>query len=506
MLNYIRYISGLLLVLFASSCSVSDKQIFNVLDYGAKNDGETLCTNNIQSAIDDCAKSGGGTVLIPSGDYLVGTINLKSHIHLELSNGARLIATTDLSQYQKHNDELAGVLYTEDAEDISVTGFGSIYGQGMKFMYPDSAKVISGPVLESTRQKENFRKVMKGIGDGPLYPKDRYHQMIIFSNCRNIELHDFKCIDSPYWCFLIVHCDGVTIDNIKIDNNLLIPNSDGIDLISSSNVNVSNCNISCGDDAIILAGYRWHFGDPGFKRIKSHVRNINVSNCILRSRSSAIRLGGWDENKMSDFNFNNITIYDSNRGINVNIRDSAGIENVNFNDITIKTRLHTGDWWGQGEPIVISTMLGKGTPPGPIRNFNFSNIECEGENSIYIYAGEGCTIENIRFSNFSFHLRQSNLDEVAGGNYDLRPSAYSDKDIFAADTPVIHVENAKNVIFRDGSISWDKNIKSPYFTYPIIGIDVDKLSIYDVSASQSPVFSSNQMCWLKNCRNVTQTR
>ena len=123
-----------------------------------------------------------------------------------------------------------------------------------------------------------------------------------------------------------MHCDRVTVDNLKIDNNLVIPNSDGLDIISSSNVNVSDCYISCGDDAIVLAGYDWHFGDPGFKRITRPSENINVSNCILRSRSSAIRIGGWDQNVMSDYSFSNITIFDSNCGVNINIRDYAGVD------------------------------------------------------------------------------------------------------------------------------------------------------------------------------------
>ncbi len=100
-------------------------------------------------------------------------------------------------------------------------------------MYADSAKVIAGPVLGYVRQGENLRKVREGIGDGPLHPKDRFHQMIVFSNCTNVRLDEFKCIDSPYWCFLIVHCDGVQVHGVRIDNNLNIPNSDGLDIISS---------------------------------------------------------------------------------------------------------------------------------------------------------------------------------------------------------------------------------------------------------------------------------
>ena len=489
-------------VIFAAGCAHNADGVFDILDYGADRSGKKLSTAAIQSAIDACSEAGGGVVSVPKGDYLVGTLNLRSNVEFRFNTGARLVATTDLSQYQKHNDELAGVFYTEDADNVSITGKGVVFGQGMEFMYADSAKVISGPALDYVRQKGNFRKVYEGIGDGPLYPKDRFHQMIVFSNCTNVELKDFTCIDSPYWCFLVVHCDRVTVDNLKIDNNLVIPNSDGLDIISSSNVNVSDCYISCGDDAIVLAGYDWHFGDPGFKRITRPSENINVSNCILRSRSSAIRIGGWDQNVMSDYSFSNITIFDSNCGVNINIRDYAGIENINFANLDIETRLHTGDWWGQGEPIKITAIRGTENSTGSIRNVRFTNVTTRSENSVYVYAAPECTVENIYFSNFDFKVSQSALAEVSGGNIDLLPTIVQDKELFASDTPVFYAENADWVVLENGTMSWDSNITEPYFTVPVEAVRVSGLVIDNVKAEISPVARSRALLSAEACTDV----
>lgn len=483
-------------------CNGHTNDLFNVLDYGAGNDGRTLATASIQSAIDACARVGGGVVLLPKGDYLVGTLNLRSHIEFRFETGARLIATTDLAQYQRHNTELAGVFYTEKADHVSITGKGTIFGQGMEFMYPDSAKVISGSVLDYVRQGKDLRRVSEGIGDGPLYPKDRFHQMIVFSDCTHIELSDFTCIDSPYWCFLIVHCDRITAHNLKIDNNLNIPNSDGLDIISCSNVNVSDCYISCGDDAVVTAGYDWHFGDPGFQRITRPSSNIHFSNCILRSRSSAIRIGGWDQNVMSDYNFSNITIFDSNCGININIRDYAGIDNINFTNLNIETRLHTGDWWGNGEPIKISAIPGRESVPGAIRNVHFTNVTCRSENSVYIYAAPECTVENIYFTNFDFFLKQSKLDPVSGGNIDLRPTSVPEKEFFASDTPIFYAENTKNICLNNGTMSWGSNISQPYFTAPVEAVGVHALSIDRVAAARSPANPSAPLVVAKGCVNL----
>lgn len=181
---------------------------------------------------------------------------------------------------------------------------------------------------------------------------------------------------------------------------------------------MSNCIIRCGDDAITLTAYAHHYGDPGFKVIMEPSRNININNCILQSRSAGIRIGGWDQNEMMDYNFSNISIYDSNRGILISLGDYAGLTNCNFTNINIHTRLHTGDWWGNGEPIRILAMKGvEGHSVGKIRNVHFSNINCEGGSSILLLATDESLIENVSFTNFNFVLKESKLEDVGGRQF-----------------------------------------------------------------------------------------
>lgn len=477
--------------------------VYNVMEAGAKNNGRENTTTQIQNAIDKCFTNGGGVVFVPAGEYLVGTLNLRSNVEFHLENGAVIKASTDLKQYQKHNEQPAGLFYTEDAENVSITGQGKIWGRGIEFMYPDSAKVIRGEVNKYIRQKYDFRKVEKGIGDGPLMPKDRYHQMIIFSNCRNVRLSGFECIDAPYWTILIVHCDRVYITGLSVNNNLLIPNNDGMDIISCSNVNVSDCIITCGDDAIVLAGYAHHFGDPGFKDIMKPSQHINVSNCILQSRSSGIRIGGWDQNPMSDYNFDNITIFDSNCGINITVRDSGSVNNVTFSNITIETRLHTGDWWGNGEPIKISAMRGvPGDRIGIIKNIYFGNITCRGENAILMYASDETKLQNIYFTNFSFILRKSRLDNVSGGNFDLRPNIITGKELFESEIPVVYIENAENVFFNQGRMLWD-GVEADYYTHAMEAVRVHNLKLNNTIVSPSPSNPELKALSLKSCTAVT---
>lgn len=496
-------IKGLLLfaLLLALLTSYANSDIYNILDYGANDDGKNLTTAPIQKAIDACAKNGGGMVYVPKGEFLVGTLNLKSNVNFHMETGATLVATTDLTQYQIHNQQPAGVFYTEKAHNVSVTGNGILFGQGMKMMYTDSAKIIGNKQL--TRQKDNFRKLESGIGDGPFYPKDRYHQMIVFSECTKLTLKDFTVIDAPYWTFLIVHCDDVLCYGLRIDNNLIIPNSDGLDVISCSNVTISDCYFSCGDDAIVLAGYAHHFGDPGFKGILKPSKNINVNNCILRSRSSAIRIGGWDQNHMSNYNFSNIVIFDSNRGINISVGDSGSVQNVNFTNIRIETRLHTGDWWGQGDPIKITAMRGVPDSPtiGIIKNVSFTNVSCRSENCINLYASDETRLQNIFFNNLQMEFLKSKLEETCGGNLDLRPNTVPGKELFARNIPAIYIENADNVFFNQVAVSWDKNIDKKHYTNAFEAVGVNGLRLSNVIASPSPSNPKMSVVLLDNCRD-----
>ena len=464
---------------FALSCS--QDAVFRVKNVCA--DGSSLVTDKIQKVIDACAEAGGGVVSLPKGDYLVGTLNLRDNVEFHFENGARLVATTDTTKYQTHNEQKAGIFYSEDCDNIAITGDGTIFGNGMAFMTEQVKASTNDDIVKYSRQGEAFKGSYEGVGDGPLLADEvRYHQMLVFSNCTNVLLRDFTCIDSPYWCFVIVHCDRVTIEHLRIDNNLLIPNGDGVDIISTSNVNMSDCDFSCGDDAIVLAGYQWHYGDPGFKRIERPMHNVNITNCNLRSRSSAIRIGGWDQNPMSDFNLSNINIYDSNCGIGLCIRDTAGVSNINFTNFNIHTRLHSsGDWWGNGEPVKITAMRdAPNHKPGKVSDLHFTNINTYGENSIIIWADDDAEIENVYFDNFDFNLSQSPFNASVGGNFDFRPTGHPELGIFKHNTPVVCVHNAKNVRFTNGTMTMDETCRSDNFVSVFESENAPELSLKDV--------------------------
>jgi len=464
---------------------------YNIDDFGAVSDGKTINTEAIQKAIDNCYENGGGTVYIPSGIYLTGTVHLKSKINLYLERGATLKGSPDLEDYDNYKREgydtvQYGILFTLKAENISITGPGTIDGNEEVFFDWKVAKKIEWGGTQGTRQKDNYRKVKEGIGDGPVAPLLRPRQMIIFSQCKNVLVENVLLTKSPFWTLHFADCDGVIVKGVKIWNSLETPNSDGLDITSCSNVSVSDCDIRAGDDAIAITGFGYHYELPGYHNLRHPSGNINITNCNLQSRSSGIRIGYEDQNSIRNINISNINITNSNRGIGIFVRDSGSIENINISQVNIETRLHTGDWWGNGEPVHISAVRGKpGITLGQIKNVTLRNINCKSENGILIYGTDENIIENVRLENIDLVLTNSALNEVAGGNIDLRGCLDFNKSLISHDIPGLYAQFVKGLSLIDFTLEWQE-ISDPFFTNGIEVTNYSDLEINDFRGTGAP--------------------
>ncbi|MBN2088307.1 hypothetical protein JW964_01780, partial [candidate division KSB1 bacterium] len=300
-------------------------ETYRVTDFGAIPDNQTVNTALIQQAIDSCAANGGGTVDVPSGTFITGTIELKSNVNLYLESGAELKGSPDLADYRAYQRDgfdatHYGIIYAHRAQNVSITGQGAINGNEELFFDWQQAKKIEWGGTQFTRQKEQYRAVASGIGDGPVAPKARPRQMVIFSECVNVLVRDVQLIKSPFWTLHFADCDGVIASGLKIWASLETPNSDGLDITSCNNVMVSDCDIRTGDDAIAITGYAYHFELPGYHNLRHPADNITITNCNLQSRSSGIRIGFMDQNTIRNIHITNINITNSNRGIGIFVR------------------------------------------------------------------------------------------------------------------------------------------------------------------------------------------
>jgi len=470
-------------------------EIFSITNFGAIGDGKTINTRAIQKAIDGCAKKGGGTVVIPTGEFVSGVIQLKSNVTLYLENGAVLKGSPNLSDYYLDGTRV-GLIFTRNCENVMIKGDGIIDLNGNKFQYMDQRKTFKPEVLKKyTRQGMSYASESNEVCDGPVEPHEqRPYQSIIFSNCKNVRVQDVTIKDSPFWTLHLADCDGAVITNVRILNDILIANSDGIGCTSCSNVIISNCEIVGGDDAIVLNSYSVHFELPGFQDLKRPSENIVVSNCILMSRSSGIRIGGIDHNYMKNYSFNNIVIYNSNRGIGIFTGIEGGIENCSFSDIIIETRLHTGDWWGKAEPIHIQAVpTTTGRKAGAIRDIRFRNIKAVGESGIILYGAEPGIISDVSIEGLDFLIKNGTLQKTYGGNFDLRPTADPSLSLFNHDIPGIFIKNVNGLKISNSTILFEDKMED-FFTYGIWAQDFQNIEITGLTAAPPNATRETLIC------------
>ena len=483
-ISHIRNAALILIAVIAAEAPAQRATVC-VTDSGALGDGRTINTAVLQRVIDGCAGRGGGTVVVPPGDFVTGTLFLRSNIHIVLESGAVLRGSPHLKDYEASGRRL-GLIYAQDAENVTISGPGRIDGNCGAFMDFAHAKRIDSVTAGRTRQGTRFREVLAGVGDGPAVPLERPYQMLIFSSCRNVALQNLLITDSPFWTVHCADCDGVLLSGVRIWCNLLVPNNDGADFTTCSNVIVSDCDIRTGDDCLVFTGYCRHFDLPGFRNLRHPSENVTVTGCTLQSRSAAVRIGGFDQNPMRNYAFSNLTIHDSNRGIGIFARDEGSIENIVFSNVLIDTRLHTGDWWGNGDPIQISAVrLTKDVKLGRIANVRFRDIVCRAESGILVYGTEENVIENVTFDGLVLHMQNGPLESASGGNFDLRPVLDPRLQLFSHDVPGFYAEWVRGLRISDYELSWDPVVPR-FFSHGLEIRHFDTVSVEGFSGTGAP--------------------
>jgi polygalacturonase len=352
--------------------------IYNILDFGATGDGATKDTTAIQAAVDACTASGGGRVLVPAGKtYRSGTIVLKSNVELYLERGATITASPDPADYpvrvgvgalsagELRQDEPGfSMLITADrAENIAVTGGGVIDGGGRFYVDED--------------QKYIYR--MK-----PWRPFT-----VFLLGCHNVTFSDVVLRDGALWTLRLSGCKDVLIQGIRIDNDLKLPNNDGIDLDRCCNVRIVGCHIVSGDDCICLKTCQetaaWG----------TTCENIVVTGCTLVSTSSALIIGAECRQPMRNVIFDSCVIRSSHRGLAIHLSEESDIENVLFSNMIVETRIFHEKWWGRGEPIYITAIpwtVDRGI--GHVRQIRFNNVLAH--SALSLENVEGLTLENFK--------------------------------------------------------------------------------------------------------------
>ena len=429
--------------------AVSAQNIYDILTFGAKGDGVTDDAVAIQKTIDRCSAEGGGVVLLPRNHvFLSGPVELKSNVELHLEATATLKANPNESIYQlsafgENRGEGMLWLWAKDAENISITGKGTIHGNGIAFM---------GAELEDSYE-------LKPLADQTFDPRPH---VLTLTNVRNLTIRDVTIKEGAYWTVHLIGCNEAVIDGINLLNNLKIRNGDGIDLDHSKNVRIANCHITSGDDCICLKNRR------EFEQYGS-CHDIVVTNCVMSSRSCAIKIGSENMDSIYNVMFDNCIIMGSNRGLGIQNRDEGTVTDVVFSNIQLDCKLWSDVWWGKAEPIYVTSYprangnhkdanwrFPKGQIEGKcgeVSRIYFNNITALSENGCFVGGDVPGKVKDIYFNNVRVKLTpDSRLLTPDSLLIDKRPCKgegfikVSAEELQKAKVPVI-TENAEIFIF-----------------------------------------------------------
>ncbi len=368
---------------------------FSVLRFDPQRDGVQLDTDSIQAAIDACSLAGGGTVHFPPGRYLSGALFLRSHVHLHLEAGSILLGSKNLQDYpittpavRSYADNYCdkSLLYGENLEDVGLEGQGMIDGQGAGFSDPYKNRPF----------------------------------LIRMVNCRNISVSDLALADSPMWVQHYLACRDLYIHGIRVRSRVR-PNNDGIDIDGCENVRISDCDILCGDDAIVLKSTSGHA-----------CKNVVIANCTLSTLCNALKIGTETSGLFENIAISNCVIYDTDlAGIALLIVDGGRLDQVNISNLTMNKVgtpifIRLGD---RGRPVQAG---GSHLPVGKLQNVLISNIQAEAAGPVgsAISGIPGSLLEQITLENIRIQYRGGGkLPEVKREVPEL-PSEYPEYDMF----------------------------------------------------------------------------
>lgn len=369
--------------------------IFNVKSFGAAGDGKRLETVPLQRAIDACHQKGGGTVLVPAGSYITGTLKLRSNMTLRLERGTVLLGSQNLADYSADIQGAAEapafnkcLLYAEGAANLAFEGEGRIDGRGSPKAFPENV-------------------------DGRLAERPMLMRLV---NCEGVVFKGLTFRNPASWGIHLVECRDVRIDGISIESRGNNINNDGIDLDGCRDVTIENCRINSGDDAICPKS-----------TLRQPCENIVVQNCDISSHTAGFKLGtssraGFINIKVTDTRFRDCPM----GAIKLLLVDGGRMENIELSRLTMENvggpifiRLgNRGRRYDRPTEQVYGAMVSpEGMPVGTVRGVVIRRLQAEvngadlDRQGIMITGIPGHRIENVTLDDIQIRFAGNPVHE-----------------------------------------------------------------------------------------------
>lgn len=341
---------------------------FNVRSFGATGDGKTPDTAALQAAVDACARAGGGTVLLPPGNYLSGTVRLADRVRLRIEAGAALLQ----SRRPEDHPRARCLLWAEKASGIAVEGPGKIVGIGDADLGRRADRRDAAP--------PPFRA---GI--------------LRFEECRDVAVRRLTILFSDTWTLHFRCCEDVTVEDVTIRNNYFHTNSDGIDPVSCRRVRIARCDIVAGDDCIVCKTE----GDRPCEDVK-------VRDCRLESIATALKLGTESSGDFRDMEFADCTIRNSTVGLGMFLKDGGTMERIRFSGISIETYVPRGETNVEKAMFPVFMDIERrhaDSKVGRIRDVTLEEIRIRSGHGALIQGMPESPIENLTLRTVRFQVR-----------------------------------------------------------------------------------------------------
>ena len=436
----------------------------NIVDFGAVPNTEQLCTNAINTAIENCSQSGGGVVLIPAGLWTTGPIKLKSNVNLHTENGAFVSFTSDLKQYKLIESYFEGnkVIRCEspimgvNLENIAITGQGIFDGNGAVWRPVKIGKmtagqwsdlVNSGGVLskdgkiwypskgayEGNEERSKLPK-KETVENMEPYKEALRPVMVSLVNCKKLLLDGVTFQNSPAWNVNPLMCEHLTLRNLTIRNPWYSQNGDGLDLESCRIGTVTNCRFDVGDDAICIKSGKDKEGRDRAKPTELFV----ITDCVVYHAHGGFTIGSEMSGGVKNIYAKNLTFNGTDCGLRFkSVRGRGGVveniwmEDIRMNNIPTDAINFNLYYFGKslsedketGEVTVAKETITEETPA--FKNMYFKNISVNGAaQALKIMGIPEMPVANIEFENMIIRsdvgVQINYASKIAFKNLDLR--------------------------------------------------------------------------------------
>jgi polygalacturonase len=334
----LRFLPALLALV--AGCAWGAGPLFNVLDYGARNDGSASATEAFRAAIQAAKAAGGGTVYVPAGNYVTGPIELVSNLVLSIDAGATLRFPAAKLPFVPGRQQGVEALTPmpliggRNLENVTITGHGTLTSDNAEWMKLMPRQTGSG-VDPGSANGPNWERLLQLLEIKTPAAQEDYLKaaaelrpsFVRTMDSRNILIEGLHFAGSPMWTIHLLYSDNVTVRGVTIETYPGV-HTDGIAIDSSRNVRISDCYIDSGDDGIVIKSGK----DADGLRVNRPSEDISIANCTVRHAHGAVTLGsetsGWIRNLVAS----NITCHGTQIGVRIKSSRTrgGGVENVRF--------------------------------------------------------------------------------------------------------------------------------------------------------------------------------